>query len=114
MPNFQTIADRVEVEALRVEFTDAAMRRDGDRLASLFTSDGFCRSPTSRSRSTAGRRSASGRQPLVALWDFFLQTTHPGTIQIDGDTASSRAYIRGGSSCLQSTKQATKPPYDAF
>ena len=25
--------------------------------------------------------------------NYFVQTTHPGTIQLDGDTASGRAYI---------------------
>jgi hypothetical protein len=25
--------------------------------------------------------------------DYFVQTTHPGTIQLEGDTASGRAYI---------------------
>ena len=45
MSDFQAIADRVEIEALRGEFTDAAMMRDGDRLASLFTPDGVLRMP---------------------------------------------------------------------
>ena len=40
MSDFQAIADRVEIEALRGEFTDAAMMRDRARLASLFTPDG--------------------------------------------------------------------------
>jgi hypothetical protein len=26
--------------------------------------------------------------------DYFVQTTHPGTIRLDGDTASGRAYIQ--------------------
>ena len=29
----------------------------------------------------------------TTLLDYFVQTTHPGTIQLDGDTASGRAYI---------------------
>ena len=45
MSDFQAIADRVEIEALRGEFTDAAMMRDGDRLASLFAEDGALRMP---------------------------------------------------------------------
>ena len=40
MSDFQAIADRVEIEALRGEFTDAAMMCDYDRLALLFTPDG--------------------------------------------------------------------------
>ncbi len=45
MSDFQTITDRVEIEALRSEFTDAVMMRDYDRLASLFTPDGALRMP---------------------------------------------------------------------
>jgi hypothetical protein len=37
MSDFQAVADRVEIEALRGEFSDAAMMRDRARLASLFT-----------------------------------------------------------------------------
>jgi len=43
MSDFQAIADRVEIEALRGEYTDAAMMRDYDRIASLFTPDGALR-----------------------------------------------------------------------
>jgi hypothetical protein len=45
MTDFQAIADRVEIEALRGEFTDAAMMRDRARMASLFTEDGALRMP---------------------------------------------------------------------
>jgi ketosteroid isomerase-like protein len=45
MSDLQAIADRVEIEALRGEFTDAAMMRDYDRLATLFTPDGALRMP---------------------------------------------------------------------
>jgi hypothetical protein len=34
MSDLQAIADRFEIEALRGEYTDAAMMRDYDRLAS--------------------------------------------------------------------------------
>jgi ketosteroid isomerase-like protein len=39
MSDLQPIADRVEIETLRGEFTDATMDRDYDRLASMFTQD---------------------------------------------------------------------------
>src|SRR5215469_7749254 len=58
MTDLQAIADRVEVEALRGEFTDAAMMRD--RVASLFTPDGVLRMPTFPSNWPASRRSAPG------------------------------------------------------
>ncbi len=45
MSDLQAIADRVQIEALRGEATDAAMMRDYDRVASLFTHDGVVRIP---------------------------------------------------------------------
>jgi hypothetical protein len=45
MSDLQAIADRVEIEALRGELTDAVMMRDYDRLASLFIQNGAVRIP---------------------------------------------------------------------
>jgi ketosteroid isomerase-like protein len=93
MSDFQTIADRVEIEALRGEFTDAAMMRDYDRLASLFTPDGALRMPNIPAE-LVGRaeiRAWGGRVPDFV--DFLVQNTHSGTIVLDGDTASGRAYM---------------------
>ncbi len=78
MSDLQAIADRVEIEALSGEFTDAVMMNDHDRLASLFTPDGAVRIPL-------GNIEAVGRQEIRALGerrqalaDYFVQTTHPG------------------------------------
>ena len=106
MSDLQAIADRVEIEALRGEYTDAAMMRDPDRLAYLFTPDGALRI-SDADIEFAGRdeiRAWGERVPAVV--DYLVQTTHPGTIRLDGDTASGRAYIcelirlRDGSSHL--------------
>ena len=94
MSDFQAVADRFEIEALRGEFTDAAMMRDGDRLASLFTPDGALRMPNIPVELTGRDEIRAGRERLQAQWDYFVQTTHPGTIQLDGDTATGRAYIQ--------------------
>ncbi len=106
MSDLQAIADRVEIEALRGEFSDAVMMNDHDLLASLFTPGGVVRIP-------AGNIEAAGREQIRALGErrqglseYFLQTTHPGTIELDGDTATGRAYLselarlRGGGSHL--------------
>ena len=106
MSDFQAIADRVEIEALRGEFTDAAMMCDYDRLALLFTPDGALRMPDVPVELVGREQILAWRDRREALVDYFLQTTHPGTIQLDGDTASGRAYLhelirlRDGSSHL--------------
>jgi ketosteroid isomerase-like protein len=93
MSNLQAIVDRVEIEALRGELTDAVMMRDYDRLASLFTPDGAVRIPDINAEAVSREEIRAGSERLQGLWDYFVQTTHPGTIQLAGDTASGRAYI---------------------
>ncbi|GAA0912044.1 LUD domain-containing protein [Virgisporangium aurantiacum] len=93
MSDFDVIADRVEIEALRGEFTDAAMMRDRARLASLFTEDGVLRMPNIPVELIGREEIRAGGERLQAQWDFFVQNTHPGTIRLDGDSASGRTYI---------------------
>ena len=93
MSDLQAIADRVEIEALRGEFTDAVMMRDYDRLASLFTHDGAVRIPHIGAEAVSREEIRAGIERLQALLDYFVQTTHPGAIRLDGDTASGRAHI---------------------
>ena len=93
MSDFQAIADRVEIEALRGEYTDAAMMCDYDRVASLFTPDGVLRMPNVPV-DLEGRDQIRGwSDRRDALVEHFIQTTHPGTIQFDGDTATGRTYV---------------------
>jgi len=94
MSDLQAIIDRVEIEALRGEFTDAVMMRDYDRLASLFTPDGAVRIPHIGAEVVSREEIRAGIGRLQALLDYFVETTHPGTIQLAGDTASGRAYIQ--------------------
>ena len=93
MDNFQVIADRVEIEALRGEFTDAVMMRDYDRVASLFTPDGVWRMPNIPVELTGQDQMRGWGEMVPKIVDFLVQNTHPGTIAIDGDTATGRAYI---------------------
>ncbi len=93
MSDLQAVADRVEIEALRGEFTDAVMMRDYDRLAALFT-------PRRRPRIPHIGAEAAGREVIRAgierrhgLLEFFMQTAHPGSIQLAGGTTSGRAYL---------------------
>ncbi len=93
MSDLQAIADRFEIETLRGEFIDAVMMRDYDRLASLFTEDGVVRIPYINAEAVSREEIRAGVERLQGLWDYFVQTTHPGTIQLEGDTAVGRAYI---------------------
>ena len=94
MSDLQALADRVEIEALRGELTDAVMMHNYDRLASLFTPDGVVRVPHINAEAVGREQLRAGAERLQGLLDYFVQTTHPGTIQLDGDTATGRAYIQ--------------------
>ncbi|MGR6971256.1 nuclear transport factor 2 family protein [Streptomyces cynarae] len=93
MSDFQAIADRVEIEALRGEFTDAVMMRDYDRVASLFTPDGVWRMPDIPAEMTGQEQIRAWGRRVPEFVDFLVQNTHPGLIQLEGDTASGRAYM---------------------
>lgn len=93
MTDFRAVADRVEIEALRGEFSDAAMMGDYDRFVSLFTEDAVYRIPEAQIVQTGRDEIRAGTERLANEWEFFVQTTHPGVIELDGDTASGRAYV---------------------
>ncbi len=94
MTDFQAIADRVEIEALRGEFTDAGMQRDYDRVAALFAEDGVLRFPHIADGWVGRTEIRAAIARLQPSWEFFVQNTHPGVIELDGDTATGRAYIQ--------------------
>ena len=93
MSELQAIADRVEIEALRGEFTDAVMMRDYDRAATLFTPDGALRMPNIPAELIGRDQIRAWGARVPEFVEFLVQTTHPGTIVLDGDTASGRAYM---------------------
>lgn len=93
MSDLQPIADRVEIEALRGEFTDAGMMHDYERLAALFTEDGALRMPHIDVDFIGPARIRTGVERLHGLWEFFVQHTHPGSLRIEGNTATGRTYM---------------------
>jgi uncharacterized protein (TIGR02246 family) len=94
MNDIRAMADRVEIEALRGEFTDAGMMRDYDRFASLFTPDAVWRIPVVGVEFVGRAEIRAGVERLVeSVWEYLVQTTHPGTIKLAGDTATGRAYV---------------------
>ena len=89
MRDLQAVADRVEIEALRGEFTDAGMMRDFDRFASLFTQDAVWRIPVVNVEFVGREEIRAGIERLgEGLWDYLMQSTHPGTIQLEKTTTT--------------------------
>jgi SnoaL-like protein len=69
------------------------MMHDYDRFASLFAEDGAWRIPYIDVELVGRREIRAGIERMQGLWDYFVQTSHPGTIELEGDTASGRAYV---------------------
>lgn len=93
MSDLQAIADRLEIEALRGEHADALNMGDYDRFASLFTNDAVWRMPDVNLEFVGRKEIRTECQRLGDDWEYFVQNTHPGVIQLEGDTASGRDYI---------------------
>ncbi|MEU3272485.1 nuclear transport factor 2 family protein [Saccharomonospora sp. NPDC006951] len=87
------VADRVEIEALRAEIVDATMLKDHDRVASLFTDDAVYRIPAAGIELIGRQAIREGAEKLASGWEYFVQNTHPGPVEFNGDTATGRAYI---------------------
>jgi ketosteroid isomerase-like protein len=89
----EAMADRIEIEALRGEFTDAVMMRDYNRVASLFTPHGALRMPNVPAELCGQEEIRAYGQRVPGFLEFLVQNTHAGAIRLDGDTASGRAYM---------------------
>lgn len=89
----QALTDRIEIDALRGEFTDAAMWRDYDRFAALFTEDGVWRIPDGGICFTGRDAIRAGIERLQHAWEFFVQNVCSGTVLVEGDTAAGRSYV---------------------
>src|SRR5215469_8848691 len=76
MSDLQALADRVEIEALRGEYTDAVMMRDYDRVASLFTPDGALRMPNVPAELTGREETGPFGQREPAFVDYLVKTPH--------------------------------------
>jgi hypothetical protein len=79
----QPLDRRTTDRGLRGELTDAVMMGDYDRLASLSTEDGIVRIPHINEEAVSREGIRAGVERLQALRDSFVQTTHPGTIQLE-------------------------------
>jgi hypothetical protein len=91
--NLRAVADRVEIAALRGEFTDAGMMRDYDRFTSLFTPDGAWRLPHIDVEFVSREAIRAGVERLRDLWEYAVQNAHRGTVRLGGDTAIGRSCI---------------------
>lgn len=90
----QSIKDEMAIRALADQFSDAANRKDAELFQSLWAKDAqwIIGSPINKTfKGQANMGSSVSR--MLNLWDFFVQLTGPGVVQINGDTAFARFYV---------------------
>jgi SnoaL-like domain len=88
MSKLQAIADRIEIEALRGEFTDASLMRDRHPV---HTRRPVADAPHQRRVRQPGGGPRRGER-LRGLWDYFVQTVHPARSSSRA-TSRSAAYV---------------------
>lgn len=87
-----SLEDRMAIRELHETYADAGFRCDKEQWLNCFADDCVWNTPTGH---------VSGREQLKAQWDMIWSTmaavgffTVMGSCEIDGDRATTRAYIR--------------------
>lgn len=91
--DLRLVRDRVEIDFLRAECTDATVMNDIDRLARLFTEDAIVRVPDLEIEWRGLDQIRLGFHQLTSGMEVFVQNSHPGSVDITGDTATGRVFV---------------------
>lgn len=90
----QSIKDELEIRALADKFSDAANRVDGEAFEALWATDCIWKiGPPINMEFKDKKNMGSSVTHMLGLWDFFVQLTGPGIIEVNGDKATARFYV---------------------
>lgn len=90
----QKQADELAIRELAHKFSDAANRRDAELFQSLWSPDGkwIIGPPVGLEFGGKDQMGASVTK-MLGLWDFFVQITGPGVVELDNNRAKARFYV---------------------
>ncbi len=89
-----TLKDEMEIRALADKFSDAANRKDGDAFQALWATNGIWKIGPPINMEFKGKANMGGSVThMLGLWDFFVQLTGPGVIEVIGNKATARFYV---------------------
>lgn len=92
--NLLLVKDELEIRALAEKFSDAANRKDGAQFQSLWAEDGVWKIGSPINMEFKGKeKMGSSVTHMLDLWDFFVQLSGPGVVNINGDKATARFYV---------------------
>ncbi len=90
----QAIKDELEIRALADKFCDAANAANSELFQSLWAEEGtWTIGPPINVEFKGKANMGSSVVQMLARWDFFVQLTGPGVIQVNGDKATARFYV---------------------
>jgi ketosteroid isomerase-like protein len=94
MTSLQLVKDELEIRALTEKFSDAANRKDGEQFQSLWAKDAVWKIGAPINMEFKGKENmGSSVTHMLGLWDFFVQLSGPGVVNINGDKATARFYV---------------------
>jgi ketosteroid isomerase-like protein len=92
--SLQLVKDEMEIRALAGKFSDAANRKDGEQFQSLWAKDAIWKIGAPINMEFKGKENmGSSVTHMLGLWDFFVQLSGPGVVNINGDKATARFYV---------------------
>jgi hypothetical protein len=92
--SLRLVRDELEIRALADKFSDAANRKDGALFQSLWAKDGVWKIGAPINMEFKGKDNmGSSVTHMLGLWDFFVQLTASGVVDINGDKATARFYV---------------------
>ncbi len=97
--------DKMAIQEMAARFSDACNTRNIAAFHALWTPDGVWEiGKPFETRAEGADAIAQLCQDLLGMWEFFVQMTHSGVIQIDGDTATARWTMHETASSPQATR----------
>lgn len=92
--SLQLVKDEMEIRALAEKFSDAANRKDGEQFQSLWAKDAIWKIGSPINMEFKGKENMGNSVThMLDLWDFFVQLSGPGVVNINGDKATARFYV---------------------
>jgi len=90
----QLVKDELEIRALAEKFSDAANHKDGAQFQSLWAEEGIWKiGPPINMEFKGKEKMGSSVTHMLVLWDFFVQLSGSGAVNINGDKATARFYV---------------------
>ena len=93
--DFQVFKDELKIRNLVGKFSDSANRRDFEAFGKLWTDDGKWRVLDPFPFHAEGAANIAQKfQEMLGQFEMFVQMTHEGVVEINGDTAKTRWTVQ--------------------